>query len=57
MKTYRGIVVVSHHDEQIGVAELIKHLAQAVSMEIESTVDGLQVVILWRSLVDVDDPE
>lgn len=54
MRTYRGVIVVSHSDE-IEKEHLIRHLAERAMLEIDlCEVDGLQVVILWRSLVDLD---
>lgn len=54
MPKYRGIIVVTH-DGDVHLDELIKHLAERTSLEVvDSEIDGLQVVILWRSLVDVD---
>jgi hypothetical protein len=54
MPTYRGVVVVTH-DSDVHREELIRHLAERTMLDIhDSEIDGLQVVILWRSLVDVD---
>jgi hypothetical protein len=48
-------VVVVMHDGDLPLAELITHLAKRTVLEIhEVDVESLQVVILWRTLVDVD---
>lgn len=55
MPAYRGVVVVRHEGE-VPMEELVKHLAERTVLEVmDSEIDGLQVVILWRSLVDVED--
>lgn len=57
MRAYRGVVVVTH-DGHVPLDELIQHLAERTMLEIqEPEIDGLQVVILWRSLVDFDGDE
>lgn len=54
MKTYRGVIVVSH-DGDTPKDELIKHLAERTVLELDAgEIEALQVVILWRSLIDVD---
>lgn len=54
MPTYRGVVVVTH-DGLIPVHELIQHLAERTMLHVEGDeIESLQVVILWRSLVDVE---
>lgn len=55
MRTYRGVVVVTHNGH-VPKDALIKHLAERTVLEIHTAeVDGLQVVILWRSLVDAEE--
>lgn len=57
MRTYRGVVVVTHEGE-VQVNELIQHLAERTVLEVhESEIEGLQVVILWRTLIDLDGDE
>ena len=57
MRTYRGVVVVTHNGH-VPKDELIQHLAERTELEIHSSeIDGLQVVILWRSLTDTDGDE
>jgi hypothetical protein len=55
MRTYRGVIIVTHEGE-VHKDELIQYLAEATVLDIhESEIDGLQVVILWRSLIDMDE--
>ena len=55
MPKYRGVIVVTH-DGDVQLEELVRHLAERTMLEVlDSEIDGLQVVILWRSLVDVDE--
>lgn len=55
--SYRGVVVVKH-DSEVPKDELIKHLADRTVLDIhESEIDGLQVVILWRTLIDIEEDE
>lgn len=57
MRTYRGVVVVTH-DGDVQRDALIQHLAERTMLEVtESEIDGLQVVILWRSLIDIEGDE
>lgn len=57
MPTYRGVVVVTHEGD-VPKDELVRHLAEQTMLDIpESEIDGLQVVILWRSLVPLDGDE
>lgn len=57
MRTYRGVVVVTHEGD-VPKDELVRHLAEQVMLDIhEPEIDGLQVVILWRSLVDIEGDE
>ena len=57
MPTYRGVVVVTH-EGHVPKDDLIQHLAEQVMLDIpEPEIDGLQVVILWRSLVDIEGDE
>ena len=57
MRTYRGVVVVTH-DGDVQKDALIQHLAERTMLEVtESEIDGLQVVILWRSLTDIEGDE
>ena len=57
MKSYRGVVIVTH-DGQSPRDELIEHLADRTRLEVEDCeIDSLQVVILWRSLVDLEEQE
>lgn len=57
MRTYRGVVVVTH-DGDVLKDELIRHLAERTVLEVqESEVEGLQVVILWRTLIDIEGDE
>ena len=57
MRTYRGVVIVSHAGEA-SKDELIRHLAERTMLEVhESEIEGLQIVILWRSLIDLDGDE
>lgn len=53
MRTYRGVVVVTHEGD-VPKDELIQHLAERTMLDVhESEIDGLQVVILWRTLIDL----
>jgi hypothetical protein len=55
--TYRGVVVVTHEGD-VPKDELVRHLAEQTMLDIpESEIDGLQVVILWRSLIPLDGDE
>ena len=55
MRTYRGVVVVKH-DGDVPKDELVQHLAERTSLDIhDSEIDGLQVVILWRTLIDLEE--
>lgn len=55
MRTYRGVVVVTHNGH-VPRDELIQHLAERTALDIhDSEIDGLQVVILWRSLTDTEE--
>jgi hypothetical protein len=55
MRTYRGVIIVTHEGE-VHKDELIQHLTETTVLEIhECEIDGLQVVILWRSLIDMDE--
>lgn len=54
MATYRGVVVVTHEDS-LPMDEVIRRLAASTRLDIEEAeIEELQVVILWRSLVDCD---
>lgn len=54
MPTYRGVVVVTH-EGNVPKDDLIQHLAERTVLELDAVeIDGLQVVILWRSLIDLD---
>jgi hypothetical protein len=53
--TYRGVVVVTH-EGTLALEEVIQHLAERTSLDIhEPEIEGLQVVILWRSLVNLEE--
>lgn len=55
MRTYRGVIVVTHRDV-LPLEDVICRLAEAARLDIEDAeIEELQVVILWRSLVDCDD--
>ena len=57
MPTYRGVVVVTHEGD-VPKDQLVQHLAERTALDIhEPEIDGLQVVILWRSLVDIEGDE
>lgn len=57
MPTYRGVIVVKHEGE-VPKEELIQHLAERTMLDIHgSEIDGLQVVILWRTLIDLEGDE
>jgi|LakMenEpi03Aug12_release.lakeMendotaPanAssembly.Ray.scaffolds.fasta_scaffold4238843_1 hypothetical protein len=57
MPTYRGVVVVTHEGD-VPRDQLVQHLAERTALDIhEPEIDGLQVVILWRSLVDLEGDE
>lgn len=57
MRTYRGVVVVTHEGD-VQKDALIQHLAERTMLDIhESEIDGLQVVILWRTLIDLEGDE
>jgi hypothetical protein len=57
VRTYRGVVVVTHQGD-VPKDELIQHLAERTLLDVhESEIDGLQVVILWRSLIDMEGDE
>jgi hypothetical protein len=55
--TYRGVVVVTH-EGSLALEDLVRYLAERTALDIhEPEIDGLQVVILWRSLVDIEGDE
>ena len=57
MPTYRGVVVVTH-EGSLALEDLVRYLAERTALDIhEPEIDGLQVVILWRSLVDIEGDE
>ena len=57
MRTYRGVLVVTHEGDVLK-DDLVKHLAENTVLEIDGgEIEGLQVVILWRSLVDLEGDE
>lgn len=55
MARYRGVIVVTHEGD-VARDDLVKQLAEGTVLEVDSIeIECLQIVILWRSLVDVDE--
>jgi hypothetical protein len=57
LPAYRGVLTV-RHEGAVPKDELIQHLAERTVLEVvDAEIEGLQVVILWRSLLPIEEED